>query len=106
VTPTGEKHHCCGKELAVVAVEFAPGASLDLTDLFQQLTKNAASPHKISKAFSSPWLPMADKRRFSYSMNGPACVRTCCSDGVTYCVTEDGVRWAAHAGCDEGEMPC
>lgn len=95
VTSTGEKHFCCGKELSVVAVEFATGASLDLNELLQQLAATSARQNIAAPAARSANLFRNFGPRPNLMVGGPACVYQFCQDHVRYCVTEDGVAWAA-----------
>lgn len=43
VTPTGEKHHCCGKILAVVEVKFHDKSQMAMSEVFGQLTAKATA---------------------------------------------------------------
>src|SRR5215475_13243705 len=42
---TGETHHCCGKTLQVVEVQFKKGAGISLSEVLQQLVGNVAQAH-------------------------------------------------------------
>ena len=43
VTPTGQKHNCCGKILSVVEVKFNDKSQMTLSEIFGQLGAKAAS---------------------------------------------------------------
>lgn len=56
VTPSGETHICCGKTLLVVAISFAAGQSISITDVFKQLTANSSSPsHEPANSANLPY---------------------------------------------------
>jgi hypothetical protein len=42
VTPSGQTHHCCGKRLQVVSINFHKNASLDPTEFLGQLSAASA----------------------------------------------------------------
>lgn len=42
VTPTGQRHLCCGKNLIVVEVKFKDGATLPVSQIFEQQFERAA----------------------------------------------------------------
>lgn len=55
VTPTGQKHPCCGKVLLVVEVKFKEGATLELRTIFDQLHSHASHPHRGSEEHTRPF---------------------------------------------------
>jgi hypothetical protein len=65
LTPTGDTHICCGKNLKVVEVQFKEGETIALSDVFLQLraaTSQGAAHHHVSYknrelATQFPYLP-------------------------------------------------
>ena len=45
VTPTGSFHHCCGKRLAIVEIEFAENASVPVADLMKRAARPSGEMH-------------------------------------------------------------
>lgn len=50
VAPTGEIHHCCGKSVQVVEVNFNPGQGIELNELFSQLSTSVKTPASFPSA--------------------------------------------------------
>jgi len=50
VEPTGDVHHCCGKQLRVVTVSFKKGAQLDLATVVADLVSKASSAEHSTPA--------------------------------------------------------
>jgi hypothetical protein len=53
VTPTGDRHFCCGKALRVVEVRFQSDAQISLADIFGQIGEKLRGGRELDRPFAS-----------------------------------------------------